>query len=621
MPKRVLVVDWKALPGASAKKRILHLKCNEENTYVCPVKGCLHFGHRSVRGLRKHINTVHPYYYYHDQKPIVNRKDSAVMPVMKNLRSSTHKVPAFSLQKGIGKDFLEWLTSSCGGGKSAKEAMFVGRRAMKFLMTSLGQSNDSPLQEDHVDCCVGSPQILINFLKLLKDEWRLSACGMLPYMKSITDLLDFRKASGVHDNTLRRFAVTEVYLRRARENLAKKKKIEYSRNLDLESLIAANSWASLSEVEEVIPYHTPRYEFVLKKCMDSNESANVSELTFATRYIITFLFLVVKCSRPMTYQYLTVKMVEEAATNGGFVDQTKFKTSEKYLFDTLVLTEDVLMILNSYISSIRPFLLPKCEYVILTCNGTQYTAFGAAMSLLVHQAIGKSVNPTRYRQIIESESLMQLDERERDTVSRDQKHSSGVAKRIYQKRLSREVAVDARACIQKLTGPQRESHTQDLALSICDLTEGSDPPDEAIPTSSSSQNDPVLVDDVPDEADSSVNDCDVSMELTTKTDSFENLAIDLRELELKKEEVEENMFEPKLKRFTEEEDIALKEGIKKYGFGRWKEILTDELLKFNPSRTRDTIRCRATYLKLGVNTQTKTNGRKKKVKVKRTTVN
>ena len=621
MPKRILVVDWKAVPGASTKKRILHLKCNDENIFLCPVKGCLHFGHRSVRGLRKHINQIHPYYYYHDEKPIVNRKDRSVMPVMKKLRSSTHKIPAFSLQNGIGKDFLEWLTSSCGGGKSTKEAMFVGRRAMKFLMTSLGQSSDSPLQEDHVDCCVGSPQILMNFLKLLTDEWGLSARGMLPYMKSITDLLDFRKASGVHDNTLRSFAVTEVYLRRARENLAKKKKIEYSRNLDLESLIAANSWATLSEVEEVIPYHTPRYEFVLKMCIDPNQHANVSELTFANRFLVTFLFLRVKCSRPMTYQYLTVEMVEEAASNGGFVDQTKFKTSEKYVFDTLVLTEDVLKILSSYISSIRPFLLPKCAYVVLTCNGTQYTAFGAAMSLLVYQAIGKSVNPTRYRQIIESESLMQLDERERDTVSRDQKHSSGVAKRIYQKRLSREVAVDARACIQKLTGPQRESHTQNLALSICDLTEGTDPPDEAIPTSSTSQNDPVLVDDVQDITASSTIDCDVAMELATETDSFENLSIDLRELELKKEEVEENLFEPKLKRFTEGEDIALKEGIKKYGFGKWKEILADELLKFNPSRTRDTIRCRATYLNLGGNTQQKKIVKRRKVKNKRITVN
>ena len=266
------------------------------------------------------------------------------MPVLKKMRSSTHKIPAFSLQNGIGKDFLEWLKSSCGGGKSTKESIFIGRRAMKYLMVSLGQSSDSLLQEEHVDCCVGSPQIFMSFLKLITDEWGLSSSGALPYIKSVTDLLDFRKASGVHDNTLRSFAVTEVYLRRARENLAKKKKIEYSRNLDLESLIAANSWATLSEMEEVIPYHTVRYENVLMKCLDPNQKLNVSELTFATRFIITFLFLRVKCSRPMTYQYLTVKMIEEASQNGEIVEQITFKTCDTYVFDMLILTDDVIEI-------------------------------------------------------------------------------------------------------------------------------------------------------------------------------------------------------------------------------------------------------------------------------------
>ena len=632
MPKRILVVDWKALPGALPKKRILHLKCNKDNIFECPVKGCLHTGHRSVRGLRKHINTRHPYYYYHDDKPVVSRTDSSVMPVLKKMRSSTHKIPAFSLQNGIGKDFLEWLKSSCGGGKSTKESIFIGRRAMKYLMVSLGQSSDSLLQEEHVDCCVGSPQIFMSFLKLITDEWGLSSSGALPYIKSVTDLLDFRKASGVHDNTLRSFAVTEVYLRRARENLAKKKKIEYSRNLDLESLIAANSWATLSEMEEVIPYHTVRYENVLKKCLDPNQKPNVSELTFATRFIITFLFLRVKCSRPMTYQYLTVKMIEEASQNGGFVDQTKFKTCDKYVFDTLILTDDVIKILDSYIASIRPLLHPKCEYVILTCNGTQYKAFGAAMSLLVYQAIGKSVNPTRYRQIIESESFMQLDERERDTVSKDQKHSSGVAKRIYQKRLSREVAMDARACIQKLTGTDRETHTQDLASTVCDLTVGDDQllvaavsPSEEVQNTTSTPN-----------RNTESNE-DISILYTHDTRNFENAkkcdvnsdaeidtgdktrstppsgsTINMEQLEIKKEEVEENTPEMKLKRFTPEEDTALKAGIKKYGYGKWKDIISDKVFSFHPSRTRDTIRVRAKSLNLLVKPECKKRSNNKK---------
>ena len=110
----------------------------------------------------------------------------------------------------------------------------------------------------------------------------------------------------------------------------------------------------------------------------------------------------------MTYQFITLEMVDNAKVNGGFIDQTSFKTESKYAFDTLILSEDVLQILDSYINIIRPKMIPKCNYLLLTTSGNQYTALGSAMSILVHQAIEKYVNPMRYRQIIESESAERL---------------------------------------------------------------------------------------------------------------------------------------------------------------------------------------------------------------------
>ena len=68
-------------------------------------------------------------------------------------------------------------------------------------------------------------------------------------------MIDFRKANGISDTTLRCFTVTEVYLRRAKENLRKRKNVECTRNLALETLIAKDSWATIEEMEQVIPYH------------------------------------------------------------------------------------------------------------------------------------------------------------------------------------------------------------------------------------------------------------------------------------------------------------------------------------------------------------------------------
>ena len=77
----------------------------------------------------------------------------------------------------------------------------------------------------------------------------------------------FRKANNVSDLTLRCFTVTEVYLRRAKENLRKKKNVECTRNLDLETLIARDSWATIEEMEQEIPFLMNRYRNIIQNCL------------------------------------------------------------------------------------------------------------------------------------------------------------------------------------------------------------------------------------------------------------------------------------------------------------------------------------------------------------------
>ena len=43
-----------------------------------------------------------------------------------------------------------------------------------------------------------------------------------------------------------------------------------------------------------------------------------------------YLFIKVKCSRPMTYQYLTVNMIATAKEKDGVIDRKTFKTAGKY---------------------------------------------------------------------------------------------------------------------------------------------------------------------------------------------------------------------------------------------------------------------------------------------------
>ena len=643
-------VDWRRVKGATLRKRILRLKANADGFFICEIVTCLHVGFKSDRGLRKHIETTHPWYFYFDKQPEIDR-EHVIRTDKEKRKCSTHNVPAFTLEEGVGKDFLIWLNTPCGGGKSMKQAIQVARRGMKFLMVSVGETEvGKTVSEDYADCCLGSPLIVINFFKVITEEWGISSSGALNYMKSLSDLLDFRKANGVSDDALRSFAVTEVYIRRGKENLAKQKKLEYSRNLDLEQLIARDSWATVEEMEGVIPYHTPKYEHVLKLCSDVGSSPNVSLLAFASRFISTFLFLRVKCTRPMTYQFITLQMLETAKSNGGFIDQTTFKTHEKYAFDTLVLSADVLQILDSYVRTVRPLLHPTCDYLILTTNGKQYTAFGTAMSLLVHQAIGKYVNPTRYRQIIETESCEKLTTSEMDVISKDQKHSSYVAKRIYQKKLSRDVATQGKSCMQKLVGSEGDNHSKQLASTISQLktrVQCDSDPDASdsttvtvFPTTAADKsninntklythiNAPSARSSAPTPEitvsraisqtavtqenryeSNALYDVNITSNVNTddrvrcdtqnlSQDDIVHVMEECLDLEVKKEDAAEAVRGTGLKRFSLEEDSFLKEGIKKHGLGKWSFIVADKALKFHPSRTRDSLRMRADTLGL-----------------------
>ena len=184
--------------------------------------------------------------------------------------------------------------------------------------------------------------------------------------------------------------------------------MNFSMELHIETLERKGHWATMKELQHVIPFHLPRYKRILELC--KKNSVNCSEdLTFATRFIATFLFLRVKGTWPMTYQYLTIGMVNQGKKNKGYIDQKLFKTADKYVFDSIVFNKMCISILDGYIKYIRPFLHPDCDYLLVNRNGKQLSKLTDYFSNLVFEAIGKYVNPTRYRQIIETESCENLE--------------------------------------------------------------------------------------------------------------------------------------------------------------------------------------------------------------------
>ena len=175
------------------------------------------------------------------------------------------------------------------------------------------------------------------------------------------------------------------------------------------------------------------------------------------------------------------------------------------------------------------------------------------MSKLVFDAIGKYIHPTRYRQIVETQSLNELTSEEQRILSEDQKHSSAVAKVHYHKQRSREVARKGHECLQKLQGAKGSEVDEDVHARLGDSTSDAGPSVERVQNVNSSPKNDALPKRI--------------------LRSHRNIRHVLK--------------------FTKEVDDFLKEGIAKHGLGQWTAILRDDDFQFQGGRTADSLKKRA----------------------------
>ena len=205
--------------------------------------------------------------------------------------------------------------------------------------------------------------------------------------------------------------------------------------------------------------------------------------------------------------------------------------------------------IEQYIIYVRPLLRPTCDYILVNRNGKQFQKLTDLFSVLAFEAIGKYIHPTRYRQIIETQSCETLPPKEQKWISEDQKHSSNVARVHYQKKRSRVIAMRGRQCMQKLVTLQCE---------IPDNAKGINEESEGVGAGGEQEDAPKTI-PVPLANDQCKRGVGI--------------------------------------RFTPEEDNCIKLGMKKFGL-RWSQILKHPDFTFNACRVPNTLRKRAEPLKL-----------------------
>lgn len=576
MPTKLLPKNiWKEAVGAASKSRRLELKADLDGLFHCPVLYCDSNLYQTKRGCRKHVYNRHGWYYYFDEKPnveeVLPQHIMATKKIIKNKRSKTVEMPMFQKECNFDKLFKLWLCSPGGGMRSYSQASQVSTRMLKYLKFCFKDSCgewDIPLAL--VDYSLGCITSISDFIDFLKTEWNVGFAGIIGYMNSLSHALDFRRMEKLDKSHV--FMASEIYLERVKKSLGKKMRSEWNILLSIDYLSKIDCWATLEDIQKVIPYHADKFTQILMNASTKDSIVPSHDLSFSTAFITCVLFIMVKASRPMTFQYLTVEMLKNIDKD-GMIDQTTFKTKEKYGFDTLIFTKTVQDIVNGYIACLRPRLQPTCNYLLVTRNGKQLTTLSDVFGSLVYQAIGKYINPTRYRQIIETESAERLTVDDQKYLSEDQKHTSLVAKVHYQKLQSRNVAENGKRAMDKLRDENFSINALEKVKTVTEIKE----PDFQIASSS-----------ITFQAETShVGDAfDPKEEKQSKDDEI------VGKLDQPAETTKTKTSRQRKVAFSDIEDRFLKKGLEKYG-SQWTVILGDPEYKFHPSRKTATLLKRA----------------------------
>ena len=547
--------EWQQVNGASQKPKRLKLAADQHGLFVCPLPGCDSNSYKSQRGCRKHVVEKHGWYFYFDEKPKIEDAfpDKLLQPTNKLSpnRSKAWDMPSFSEKSTIAQDFVNWICSAGGGGKDQSQAKQICKRIMKFSKYCCQDLDESQeITKVLLEYCMGSVKFIEQFISFLETDCEIGKPGIVSYLQALSHCLDFLRYQGVDSDKISLFVTTEVFLSRAKQCLRKKLRVEWNTLLSIETLENKNCWATLKELQNVLPFHETKYNQIINLCKTKCHSSH--DLSFATSFVVTLLFLKVKGSRPMTYQFLTVPMINSAYRD-GYIDQTHFKTNDTYAFDSLHFSTQTLDLIRDYIDYARPELNPSCQYLLVCRNGKQLGNFGNVFGRMVYQAIGKYINPTRYRQIIETESATNLTIEEQAIVSLDQKHTSNVAKVHYQKQRSREVAKKASEYIKSMVH-----------------ADGSEFKEESTNRSEDSDS------NSKDNASISANDLAKSDEKLQRSNN-------------------ENAYNVRQKKqpFSKEEDKFIQMGLKKYGIGKWTRILKDPNYRFHNTRNNASLMTRA----------------------------
>jgi hypothetical protein len=129
----------------------------------------------------------------------------------------------------------------------------------------------------------------------------------------------------------------------------------WTTDLDIASLESRRSWATLAELQTVIPFHLQRYKTILELECRKKSFVTSTDLTFATRFVAVFMYAV--------FMEWWIKQFLKRRKDTDSILFTSTKSAWKFSKNHLG---------NSHVQYVRPLLKPQCEYLLLNRSGSQF---------------------------------------------------------------------------------------------------------------------------------------------------------------------------------------------------------------------------------------------------------
>ena len=252
MSKIISKSTWAEAIGARKKPRRLHLVADKNGEYICPVESCDSYTYKSQRGCRKHVHIKHGWYYYFDTRPNIEEALPQALVInitnKKKTRSTTSSMPTFQKTCPVGVNFKNWLKSPGGGGKSDTHSDQIVCKFLKYLKFCCEDvSSDWNFPVTVSDYCLGSVNMISDFVKYLQEDWKVGYSGVIGYMNSLSHALDFRRITFTvaNQNISASFVPSEIYVSRIKKCLSRKMRLEWNEVLSIDYLTSINCWLHL----------------------------------------------------------------------------------------------------------------------------------------------------------------------------------------------------------------------------------------------------------------------------------------------------------------------------------------------------------------------------------------